>query len=109
MTDFDVKKLEELLGNPVADIVLRRMLIRFKGTAEQLARNVKLDYIKYGELITVILEKLVKSQPATKRSYTHQDSVYNSIPNIIKKQVPHYKKFKKIQETGFIELRTRLK
>ena len=71
MTDFDVNKLEELLGNPAADIVLRRMLIGFKRTDEQLIRNVKINYIKYGELITVILEKLVKSQPATKRSYIH--------------------------------------
>ena len=109
LNDIDLKILEELLRDPVAEIVFRRMLIGFKGSAEQLARNVKLDYSKYGELINSILEKLVKSKLATKRSYTHQDTFYSSVPNIIKKQVLNNDKIRKIKETGFIELQTRFK
>ena len=108
MYKLDMKLLEELLGDPVAEIVLRRMLIGFKGTAEQLARNVELDYSKYREPITSILEKLVRSRLATKRSYAHQDTVYSSIPDIVKKQVFEDERFRKVKETGFIDLRTRL-
>jgi len=106
--DVDVKKLDEILRDPVAELVLRRMLIGFKGTAEQLAKNVKLDQIKYGEPIKAILEKLVKSKLTTKRSYAYQDTVYSSVPNMIKKQVFVDGRLRKLKETGFIELQTRL-
>ena len=108
MYKLDMKLLEEVLGDPLAEIVLRRMLIGFKGTAEQLARNVELDYSKYGEPITSVLEKLVQSRLATKRSYAHQDTVYSSIPDLVKKQVFEDERFRKVKETGFIDLRTRL-
>ncbi len=104
-----MKLLVELLGDPVAEIVLRRMLVGFKGTSEQLASNVELDYNKYGDPINSVLEKLVKSRLATKRSYAHQDTVYSSIPDIVKKQVFEDERFRKVNETDFIDLQTRLK
>lgn len=109
MYKLDMNLLEELLGDPVAEIVLRRMLLGFEGTVEQLARNVELDYNKYGDAITPVLEKLVQSRLATKRSYAHQDTVYSSIPDIVKKQVFEDERFRKLKETGFIDLRARLK
>jgi len=69
MYELDMELLEELLGDPVADIVQRRLLIGFKGTAEQLARNVELDYSKYGDQITSILEKPAK---CTYPSHCHE-------------------------------------
>ena len=107
--ELDIKILEELLGDPVAEIVLRRLLIGFKGTAEQLARNVEIDYNKYGEAITSVLEKLVQSRLATKRSYDQLDTGYSSIPDLVKKQVFEDERFRKVKDTGFIDLRARLK
>ena len=107
MYKLDVNLLEELLGDPVAEIVLRRLLIGFTGTAEQLARNVELDYSKCGDQITSVLEKLVKSR-LMKRRYAHQDTVYSAIPDLVKQQVFADERFKKVNETGFMDLRTRV-
>jgi len=109
MYKLDMKLLEELLGDPVAEIVLRRILLGFEGTAEQLACNVELDYSKYGEPITSVLATLVQSRLATQRRYAHQDTVYSSIPDLVKKQVFEDEKFRRLKETGFIDLRARLK
>jgi len=109
MYKLDMNLLEELLGDPVAEIVLRRMLLGFEGTVEQLARNVELDYTKYGDVITSVLEKLVQSRLATKRSYAQLDTGYSSIPDIVKKQVFGDERFRKVKDTGFIDLRARLK
>jgi hypothetical protein len=35
MYKIDMNLLEELLGDPVAEIVLRRMLLGFEGTVEE--------------------------------------------------------------------------
>ena len=101
LNNVNDKKVEALLGTPAGDMVIRRFLLGFEGTARQLAGNLRLND---GEYVASLLEKIVESKLATKRG-----NVYCSVPEYNKRALFGNENIRKLKDTGFIELRTRLK